>query len=190
MIITQRILKAASFATWAHDGQRRKWGDEPYIMHPFRVVDILLGVGIDDENTLIAAFLHDVLEDCADKVKPVDIQNEFGVKVLVMVTTLTDPPKSMGNRKMRKAMTLERFKYYSTPTEQTIKVADLIDNSESIVVNDKNFGPRFLNEKAELLTVLTGANTNLYARALDELYRLRAYIDTKQGIYGDEQNSL
>jgi guanosine-3',5'-bis(diphosphate) 3'-pyrophosphohydrolase len=182
----QKVLKAASFATWAHDGQRRKWGDEPYIMHPFRVVDLLLGVGIEDENTLCAALLHDVLEDCADKVRPVDIQNEFGVKVLVMVTTLTDPPKSIGNRKMRKAMTLERYRHYSTPKEQTIKVADLLDNAESIVVADKNFGPRFLREKAELLEVLINSNINLYNRAWEELHQLQNYIETKQGIYAEE----
>jgi (p)ppGpp synthase/HD superfamily hydrolase len=185
VMITQRVIRAAKFATWAHDGQRRKYIDEPYVLHPFRVVDLLLDVGIDDADMLCTAFLHDVLEDCPDKVRPVDIQENFGVKVLSMVTILTDPPKFMGNRKVRKEMTLERFRHYASAKEQTIKVADLLDNAESIVMYDKNFGPRFLQEKSELLDVLTRANVNLYFRAQCELSRLTEYIQTKQGIYAN-----
>lgn len=57
------VEEAAAFATLAHEGQKRKVGGQPYIVHPQRVVQILRDVGVTDWETLAAAWLHDVLED-------------------------------------------------------------------------------------------------------------------------------
>ena len=46
-----------------HENDMRKTG-EPYITHPTRVASFLISLGITDESTLIAAMLHDVIEDC------------------------------------------------------------------------------------------------------------------------------
>ncbi|MEG2456960.1 MAG: HD domain-containing protein, partial [Clostridia bacterium] len=55
------LEKAYSFAEKAHDGQKRKTG-QPYFIHPCVVVDILVDLGCD-VPTLVAGFLHDVIED-------------------------------------------------------------------------------------------------------------------------------
>ena len=55
------IDKAYKFAYKAHHGQKRKSG-VPYILHPVSVAEILLGLGMDTES-LVAALLHDVVED-------------------------------------------------------------------------------------------------------------------------------
>ena len=55
------LKKAYEFAEKAHAGQKRSSGED-YFIHPCAVVDILANYGFDS-STLIAAFLHDVLED-------------------------------------------------------------------------------------------------------------------------------
>ncbi len=68
-----------------HDGQFRVSG-EPYIIHPCEVAKILAGLEVDT-HTLIAAFLHDVLEDT--DTKPETIEELFGTDVLNLVQGVT-----------------------------------------------------------------------------------------------------
>ena len=58
-----RITRAYYFAKRAHEGQKRKSGDD-YIVHPIAVAEILVDLGLDTD-TVIAALLHDVIEDTA-----------------------------------------------------------------------------------------------------------------------------
>ena len=58
---SRRVLEAYRFAEEAHHGQRRKTG-EPYISHPVAVADLLADLHLDSE-TIMAALLHDVIED-------------------------------------------------------------------------------------------------------------------------------
>jgi hypothetical protein len=60
----QAILEAASFAARAHRHKLRKDGQTPYAAHPFRVCLIVRHVvGIDDPGFLVAALLHDTIDD-------------------------------------------------------------------------------------------------------------------------------
>ncbi|HEY7839951.1 MAG TPA: HD domain-containing protein, partial [Gammaproteobacteria bacterium] len=56
-----KVLRAYDFGAKAHEGQQRMSG-EPYIHHPLEVAQILAGMHMDHQ-TLIAAILHDVIED-------------------------------------------------------------------------------------------------------------------------------
>ena len=62
------------FSDKYHDGQLRKSG-EPYIIHPMEVVKILISLRAD-KHTLMAGFLHDILEDT--ETKPEEIKELFG----------------------------------------------------------------------------------------------------------------
>lgn len=62
----KQTLIALAFARKLHDGQYRKDG-YPYIIHPLKVCSTLINYGVDDDVVLAAALLHDVLEDCQDK---------------------------------------------------------------------------------------------------------------------------
>ena len=60
-----RVVAAYEFAEFHHRGQRRASG-EPYITHPVAVATILARYGVD-EDTIIGALCHDVVEDCDDE---------------------------------------------------------------------------------------------------------------------------
>lgn len=68
-----------------HDGQFRKSG-EPYIIHPCAVAEILIDLGFD-EATIMAALLHDVIEDTP--ATDDDIKKNFGDEVLYLVEGVT-----------------------------------------------------------------------------------------------------
>ena len=68
-----------------HKGQKRKDGEE-YIVHPLRVKEILENIGIEDEEVLIAALLHDLLEDTEATDEDLFV---FGDRVVETVKLLT-----------------------------------------------------------------------------------------------------
>ncbi len=81
----KRIEKAIEMATKAHEGQMRKSGD-PYISHPIAVMKIVEDWGMD-EDTIIAAVLHDTVEDTNITLE--DIKKEFGEQVAFLVDGVT-----------------------------------------------------------------------------------------------------
>ena len=80
-----QVEKAFKFAKKLHEGQFRVSG-EPYIIHPCEVAKILVGLEVDT-NTLIAAFLHDILEDT--NTQPKYLEEMFGTDVLNLVQGVT-----------------------------------------------------------------------------------------------------
>lgn len=82
----QELKAAYDFSVAAHEGQKRQTG-EPYFIHPCAVVNILVDLGFDDVSTLVAAFLHDVLEDTP--VTSDELEQKFGKEVLELVEGVT-----------------------------------------------------------------------------------------------------
>lgn len=80
-----KIIKAYNVAEVAHAGQVRESGD-PYISHPMAVVEILLDLGMDTES-LVAALLHDVVEDTNITLE--DLRKNFGDEVALLVDGVT-----------------------------------------------------------------------------------------------------
>lgn len=156
--------KAKAFCVAAHQavGQKRKYTNEPYWHHPFRVASLVMMVTIDPE-VVAAAYLHDTVEDTGVDLS--DIHFLFPTRVAVLVDALTDKAKpEHGNRAKRKE--LERNRLGLIPPEaMTIKIADLIDNTESITRHDADFAKVYLAEKRELLEVLKGGDRYLWMRA-------------------------
>lgn len=159
------VEKARVFATAAHHavGQVRKYTGEPYINHPAEVVGILAGSGGANPNMLAAAWLHDVVEDTGVSLEV--IRAEFGACVATLVEGLTDVSRPEdGNRKVRKAIDRAHTAAQS-PACKTIKLADLISNTRSIVERDPEFAKVYLAEKRELLEVLRDGYWPLWAEA-------------------------
>lgn len=168
--MTQIIEMARIFATSAHESidQRRKYTNEPYIVHPAAVAALVSTI-TDDVSMICAAWLHDVVED-ADVTVP-DIGERFGDDIAALVADLTDISKPEdGNRQLRKRIDLEHTRQAS-PRAKTVKLADLIDNSRSITQHDPAFARIYMREKRNLLAVLREGDQTLYAMACDILDR-------------------
>ncbi len=171
------IQDAAAFASFAHGsiGQKRKYTEEPYIMHPAAVAAIAAVADLSNE-AIAAAWLHDVVEDTPVSLS--EIAERFGVKVAEYVDFLTDntTPED-GNRASRKAITLARLA--AAPREvKTIKLADLIHNVGTIVRHDPEFAQVYLPEKQALLEVLRGGDPILWQRARTLISEGLAAIDS------------
>lgn len=159
---TPLVARARAFATHAHAAQRRKYTGEPYIVHPEEVARIVADAGLP-EAVIAAAWLHDVVEDCG--VTGGELESEFGAEVARLVLEVTDVSRPEdGNRATRKA--LDRDHLASASAEgQSIKLADLISNTVSIVERDPHFATVYLREKRDLLEILTRGHPDLHRRA-------------------------
>lgn len=161
------VSRARAFAIAAHSatGQVRKYTGEPYWFHCEQVAGSLAGYGIYSPEMIAAAWLHDTVEDTQ-----VDIDlilQEFGSVVASLVEGLTDVSKPEdGNRAERKRIDRAHTARQSAACK-TIKLADLISNTQSIVSRDPEFAKVYLAEKRLLLNVLQDGHPGLLARATE-----------------------
>ena len=82
---SDKITRAYNYALQAHGDQRRATG-EPYIIHPLAVAEILTELEVDSD-TLVAALLHDTVEDTRKTIE--DIQADFGEDIASLVDGVT-----------------------------------------------------------------------------------------------------
>jgi guanosine-3',5'-bis(diphosphate) 3'-pyrophosphohydrolase len=124
-----RLLQALDFAANKHQSQRRKSGhDVPYINHPITVARILAEVGkVEDEDVLVAAALHDTLEDTETTRE--ELAAAFGNRVLGLVEEVTDDTSLPKAR--RKRLQVEHASSLSTGAA-LIKLADKIANVQDM----------------------------------------------------------
>ena len=165
------ITRAIEFATTAHGEQKRKYTGEAYVTHPIAVAQLMLEHGAEViQEQLVAAVLHDVVEDTEVTIE--EVRREFGELVAEYVGWVTDVSKpGDGNRATRKK--LDREHVAKAPSAaQTIKLADLIHNTETIVHYAPQFATIYMQEKQMLLAVLQDGDVELHkiATAMVEDY--------------------
>ena len=158
-----KLLQAASFAAKKHKLQKRKGDDgEPYINHPLEVANLLANVGkVEDFDVLIAAILHDTVED-TDATKE-EITELFGVKVCGYVMEVTDD-KSLPKAE-RKQKQIEHAPHLSAGAKQ-IKLADKISNIKDVTNNPPHDWSRerkieYINWGEKVIAGLRGVNKDL-----------------------------
>jgi len=147
----RKLLHAINLAIEAHQGQKRKYTNDPYIVHPMGVAQLYFAITEQqNEISLGACWLHDVLEDT--KLSPFLIKALCGEGVLKLVEELTQVSKPEdGNRATRKAM--DRGKLWGVSREaQIIKCCDIIENCSSIALHDKDFAVIYFTECLEILS--------------------------------------
>jgi guanosine-3',5'-bis(diphosphate) 3'-pyrophosphohydrolase len=125
----ERVLAACDYADIAHDGITRKSG-EPYILHPIAVSCILAHMRLDAE-TLMAALLHDVIED-TDFSKE-DIKEKFGLTVAELVDGVTKLSHS-SDKEYNKAASFRKILQATLqdPRVIIIKLADRYHNMTTL----------------------------------------------------------
>lgn len=127
---TLNLLRALSFAADKHRFQKRKdSAGTPYINHPIHVALTLAETGqVTDENLLIAAILHDTIEDT--ETKPEEIREQFGQAVLDLVLEVTDD-KSLPKQERKRLQVLHASK--KSEAARKLKMADKICNVTDII---------------------------------------------------------
>jgi guanosine-3',5'-bis(diphosphate) 3'-pyrophosphohydrolase len=169
---------AASFAARAHQHQYRKDGITPYIAHPFRVAMIVRDLFAEsDERILVAALLHDTIEDTTTDYD--DLAELFGDQVARTVAALTK------NATLPEA---EREREYddrlskSTWHARLIKLADAYDNCNDRTAPGE--GPKHAAiEKAKRALVLAAPDAEHHEstrRAIDLLTTLIADFESQR----------
>ena len=128
--LVPRLLDVVTLAVRAHHGQVRKGAlAEPYVLHPIEVARMVTEAGADDD-TILAALLHDVVEDSDTTTD--DIARDFGRAVAELVAEVTDDPTIEGlPRPERKARQAQHIARASRPAKQ-IKIADQTSNIEDL----------------------------------------------------------
>ena len=163
--VSSSIVRAVQLAVWAHNSvrQTRRYTGEPYWVHPAAVAARVARVPLHTPDMIAAAWLHDVVEDTP--VDMGDIHRLFGSSVAALVDDLTDVSRpGDGNRRTRKQIDLEHTAQASDAAK-TIKLADLIDNAQSIFRYDPKFAPVYAREMRNLLPVLLTGDSALHKQA-------------------------
>jgi (p)ppGpp synthase/HD superfamily hydrolase len=173
------IKAAADHASRAHDGQKRKDRRTPYITHPARVAG-LVGTFNGSHIAIIAAWLHDVYEDCTpewlvktdelieDLPLPVDDRRD----IAAIVDALTKK-NTISKKAARLSDSLDRI--LDAPPEATlVKICDRIDNLLDSADRNGGFTKRYLASTDEVIEKLSvRASLYGYDTVLDILVQIR-----------------
>lgn len=172
--MNEQLEKIKDYAAKAHGDQRRKFADEPYINHPVRGMNICFPYSPGDSMPA-AALLHDVLEDTAVTTEELSqflhsvFDQTTAAETMRLVEDMTDiytkQQYPQWNRRKRKAMELERMQKVS-PDAQTIKYADIIDNTLDLKNAEPDFAKLFLFECKGLLKAMNDGNNELHQLAI------------------------
>jgi len=142
-----RLYDAIELAARAHHHQVRKGTEIPYVVHPLAVASILIRVN-GPEPVVIAALLHDVLEDTPVAFE--EILGQFGPEVADLVTALSEPDKS-ASWEHRKSHTIDYLEKQANDDVLIIALADKLDNSrairEGLEIDGERFWERFNRPK-------------------------------------------
>lgn len=139
MYATPTIRLALRVAAKAHNGQVRKTGDIPFIVHPVAVA-LILAEYTDDEITLAAALLHDVLEDCPDVYSEAQMRKDFGDEVTGTVKAVSNDP-SIADWRQRNEAYLKNLKAYDNDKAVMVCAADKINNLTDILESGEALAP-------------------------------------------------
>ncbi|XKT75031.1 MAG: HD domain-containing protein [Patescibacteria group bacterium UBA2103] len=127
MTYSLRLENAIRIASQYHDGQRRKEHDRlPYVSHVFSVAALVSNF-IDDEDVIIAALLHDTVEDTNMTYE--ELEDLFGENVRTLVENVSEP-KSIFSWKGRKDAYLQRLEE-GTQYGLLIAACDKVHNMQS-----------------------------------------------------------
>lgn len=157
------LLNAISFAARAHHGQFRNDAKTPYVSHPFRVFTVLSRVfGVDDQETLAAAVLHDTIEDTTTDHD--DLSEKFGRRVADFVAALSKDkrlPEETREEAYHQALA-------AAPTEvQLCKLADVYDNLIDSVGMDAKQRQKKIGKARQAVEIFTPRFPDRWRHVLD-----------------------
>ncbi len=138
--ITERypdeVWRAANYAATAHEAQRRKLSGNPFIEHPFEVLEFVRRV-TNDIPTLQAAILHDTVEDTIVTFE--DLRRDFGDLTTRIVWGVTKDNTITGKPE-RKLAYLHRLRFEASDASVIVALADKLHNLTDLIENYAQMG--------------------------------------------------
>jgi (p)ppGpp synthase/HD superfamily hydrolase len=185
MILSSRYREALDYTFALHREQLRSGSDVPYLAHLLGVSSLALEYGAD-EDSAIAALLHDAVEDQGGEPTLAEIDRRFGPKVSAIVAGCTDSLEEPKLRwRERKARYLTHLRN-AAPEVQLVSVCDKLYNLRTIVNDYRSVGD-------ELFDRFSGKREGVawYYRALGETYTLRSpAVDEFQRVLAEFERLL
>ncbi len=183
----KRLLQAVEFAAERHRYQKRKdAGESPYINHPIGVATVLaVEAGIEDEALLMAAVLHDTVEDTKTSIE--ELEACFGAEVAGLVSEVTDD-KSL-QKQERKRLQVKHAQHASAEVRQ-LKIADKICNVRDLAAHppvEWSVGRKlgYVDWASEVVEACSGVNPQLEAafdRVVCEARRVMSSADVSMNL--------
>ena len=140
---TKRLDKAIRISAWCHEQAHghRKGGDIPYIIHPYGVMLIASNV-TDNEDTLIACLLHDVLEDVPNSIYDENkMRADFGDNVTKIVMDVTKD-STLNNWYGTSKAYLHHLEFEACDEAIVVSASDKIHNLESTLFDYEDIGDK------------------------------------------------
>ena len=169
-----KLIKAADFAAFKHRRQRRKDAEaSPYINHPLALARVLkIEGGVADVDVLVAAILHDTVEDTETTIE--ELEREFGALVASIVAEVTDDDRLP--KPERKRLQVERAPHISAQAK-LVKLADKICNLRDMQTSPPARWPLerrrgYFDWAKAVIDGLRGAHPGL-ERLFDDAYRAK-----------------
>lgn len=172
------LLQAVNFSAEKHKSQRRKGAEgSPYINHPIAVAETLWTVGgVRDVSIIVAAILHDTVEDTKTTIG--EIEEHFGSVVRSLVQEVTDD-KSLPKPE-RKRLQIEHAPHLSRGAQQ-IKLADKISNIQGVAYAPPTHWPHqrrvdYLSWADNVVSGLRGCSKQMEELYDETMRRARAQL--------------
>lgn len=187
---SDRLMRGIATASRAHDGHYRKGSGVPYISHPMSVMLIAASV-TNDEDVLLAALFHDILEDVPENYSRAEMEDEFGPRVVTIVEGVTKD-SSLSSWQDRADAYLEQL---SRGSEESVIVAaadkfhNLSQTLEDLDRDGQALWDRFRSTPSQQLWWYTNVRNVIAERLpdmplLDDLdvliERLRTWVETAE----------
>ena len=147
--LIERVMKAYEFGAIAHEGQTRMSG-EPYISHPVAVAQTLADMHLDSQ-TIVAAILHDVVEDT--DVPIAELEDQFGTEVATLVDAVSKLDQMhFTNRAEAQAESFRKMMLAMIEDIRVIlvKLADRMHNMETLGAMPRDKQARIARETLEI----------------------------------------
>jgi GTP pyrophosphokinase len=170
----RQTLIALAYARRLHDGQYRKDG-KPYIIHPLKVCTTLINYGMDDDIVLAASLLHDVIEDCSEKLpmggKELVIEHGLSQEVLDIIKVLT---KQSGLDQYELSIYFKGVR--DNPRALLVKLSDRLHNSSTLYTFSLEKMRKYVNETNEFILPMASYGKLYYPQYANAFSILKAGI--------------
>ena len=172
LILELSLGKAGAFANKAHSGQYRKSSGAPYIIHPTAVMKILKSHGVKDKNILVAAMLHDTIEDSPTTYN--NLKSQFNKEVADFTKEVTSIKKDL--KAIGKPEYLARKMIGMSNGALLIKLADRLHNSTDLAAMPEKSAKRQAEQTNYILIGLRSKRKNLQGTAKKLIKKIEKLI--------------